>query len=228
MSRSSDGRQHNTNRIRQTFRSDSPKYDKYSRHRKPDPNTEELIRFVREHQRDRQPTTIRLQKLAPLPSIGQSHAPIEVPRITNIVSTSLNSFEESDADDGLGDSYPDVDDDFDSEVASCTDSFAPIEDICTYRGMSNAQIHSGTVIKKKLKKSGKSRMRICSDQTYTSHSSNHLVRTKLDPKNRKLPPLVRDDMPSRPGAPVPSYAMESCHSPNALTVEEEDPIDYIE
>lgn len=228
MSGRSHGTQHDTKRSRRTFRSDSPKYDKYARHRKPDPNAEELIRFVREHQRDRQPTTIRLQKLAPLPGIGQSQGPIvEVPRITDI-SASLNSVEESDADDGLGDSYPDVDDDFDSEVASCTDSFPPPEDICAYRGMSNTQIHPGTFNKKKTKKSGKSRMRIGLDLTHTSHSTRHLVRSKLDNKTRKLPPLVRDDVPSRPCAPVPSYAMESCHSPNGFIVGEDDPIDYIE
>lgn len=56
-------------------KSKSPAFDRNQRKmamRRPDQETEEFMRFIREFQMEKQPTEMRLQKRAPLPGIGKT------------------------------------------------------------------------------------------------------------------------------------------------------------
>jgi hypothetical protein len=83
--------------------------------RRPDAGTDEMIRFVREFQLEKQPTLMRLQRRAPLPGIGQSattnHDGLLGARDSRIlVRDAVCVTQHTDLDDS------DSDDQFDSEV----------------------------------------------------------------------------------------------------------------
>ena len=158
--------------------------------RRPDPGTEDFIRFVREYQVNRQPTFTGLQRKAPLPEIGQS------------VNVGLN---DSGFLDRLND---DCDDNLGNEIIYANKVSDPKKDRIIKEVL--------TITRQQTKDSfyPVTKIKLSNDCLILSRQKSNLHRTWslptprqskcLKPRQSMLPPLFNEDLPDRPSAPSPS------------------------
>lgn len=188
-----------------------------------DSKADEIIRFVRDFQREKQPTSLRLQKKAPLPSIGQ-HSPSKV-------GTSDSGFIER-----ATDSTDSDDDLLDNEIqCPAQRKSEPIDqlffDLLTCpRGSKNSNDYK--VLSRSLPQ-GQGQGDMYSNTLRMSQRQNSFIRHGQAGHrstgnqrliSKQLPPLSRDSIPERPSAPSP------CRTPplSDCGYIEEEPVDYID
>lgn len=197
------------------------------RQRCSDRNTDEIIRFVRDIQFERQPTALRLQKKAPLPGIGQPAPPK--------AGTSDSGFL-----DRATDSNDSDDDVIDNEVFKCTAQRKcdPIDahfiDMLTCP-RNNVKTRDYQILSRSLQH-GQGLSDIYNNNTRMPPRQNSFVRHGVAGNratgntgnqrliSKQLPPLSRDLLPDRPSAPSPS------RTPNLSDCGfiEEEPVDFID
>ncbi|ESO94145.1 hypothetical protein LOTGIDRAFT_161345 [Lottia gigantea] len=170
-------------------RTRSPAYEKRNRHRRHDTGTDEIIRFVRERQLERQPTILRLQKKAPLPDIGQL-PPLGVQD---------SGFIDKPVEDSYSEEY-DVPDD---EVMAIEQNAGIL--CASPVGNRRSDFRSNKSLGSKSFQSFPSRndpSRLSNRSLNKSFNGRYIrVNRLLNP----LPPLMRrDELPVRPSAPSPS------------------------
>ncbi|KAL3872683.1 hypothetical protein ACJMK2_035894 [Sinanodonta woodiana] len=170
------------------------------RQRRQDVNTDEIIRFVREYQFERQPTLLHLHKKTPLPGIGKY---------------SLNNGNGT-HDSGFVDRGPDSneseDEILDNEVAYIDRSKNPRNDPFI-RDMLNCPRLSMTtkdheILARSLPNGGLN-MSQRSKSFLSKQNSFIQNKGRREGKNGRvkhhLPPLPMEDIPDRPSAPSPSH-----------------------
>ncbi|XP_052767967.1 uncharacterized protein LOC128208443 [Mya arenaria] len=195
------------------------------RHRCSDQKTDEIIRFVRDLQFERQPTSMRLQKKAPLPSIGQPAPPKAGTSDSGFLDRATDS---NDSDEDL----------MDNEIYKCTSHkrSAPIDshfiELLTCP-RSNKRSNDHQILAKSLPQS---HMDIYNNNTRMPPRQNSFVRHGVPGTRhtghtgnqrhitKQLPPLSRDTFPERPSAPSPSRTPPL----SDYGFIEEEPVDYID
>ncbi|XP_046551028.1 uncharacterized protein LOC124260758 [Haliotis rubra] len=174
-------------------RATSPVYvpEKKVRRRRNDPGTEEIIRFVREFQLEKQPTLLRLQRRAPLPGIGEV-----APAVSD--SGYVERTEVSDSDD---------DPMLDSEIAAIEDNAKSLRRTGSYlRLKSDSQFKRRSSVNSRsyqhLPSKSVGRTKFATESMYNSFGGLRLARQNTLVK--QLPPIRRQEIPERPSAPSPS------------------------
>ncbi|XP_033733933.1 uncharacterized protein LOC117323047 isoform X2 [Pecten maximus] len=193
--------------------------------RRPDPGTEEFMRFIREYQYERQPTNIRLQKRAPLPGIGES---TRVGMSSTFERTNVNS----PYDDTL----------VDNEVSFLNNKPDPRQDPMLQEVLTLARERTKDHI---ILSSWNGHMQngnlgSDSNRNVVPRQSNEFgskpnkapktlngIRPNMKKLSKQLPPISREDIPERPSAPSPSLTPPYPNSSDDSFVAEE-PIDYID
>ncbi|XP_041354881.1 uncharacterized protein LOC121372557 [Gigantopelta aegis] len=159
--------------------------------RKRDPGADEMIRFVREFQLQKQPTLLRIQKRAPLPDIGHLAAP----------SVQDSGFDEKTVDDnGIDGDAP-----LDDEVAAIDDSATSVgtngyKIVCDVDAFQRRPMHNARSFETHLSQQAG---RFKYDGVLNSYGRLNIGRIN-QPTLVQLPPIQRDDLPERPSAPSPS------------------------
>lgn len=194
--------------------------------RRPDPGTEEFMRFIREYQLEKQPTNIRLQKKAPLPGIGES---MRVGVSSTYDVANANSL---------------YDDTFvDNDVAFLNTKQDPRRDpmlqevltltrertkdhliLSTWNGqMTNGGYREGS------RNNGLSRPSadVCGKSNKAPKTLNGVRPSNMKKLSKQLPPISREDMPERPSAPSPCMTPPYPNSSEDSFIME-DPDDFIE
>lgn len=201
---------------RQTTRSES------LRQRCNDRNTDEIIRFVRDVQFERLPTSMRLQKKAPLPGIGKS---------CTKGSTCDSGFL-----DRATDSAESDEDFLDNEILySVQKKSGPkidpvLLDILTCpRGVTkNSNDHQ--ILSRSLPQGPSdmynNNLKVPRQNSFIRHGKYHRNGRAGNQRmiSKQLPPLSRDSFPQRPSAPSPSRTPPLSDS----SFIEEEPIDYLD
>lgn len=188
-----------------------------------DSKADEMIRFVRGFQKERQPTNLCLQKKAPLPSIGQNSP--------SKVGTSDSGFldratDSNDSDDEL----------LDNEILCKTQRKSQpldqvfIELLTCPRGSNNSKDYK--ILSRSLPQGqcdiyGNSMKMTQRQNSFIRHGQAGYRHTGNTGNQRlkQLPPLSRDSIPERPSAPSP------CRTPplsDDCGFIEEEPVDYID
>ncbi|XP_060062980.1 uncharacterized protein LOC132543491 [Ylistrum balloti] len=194
--------------------------------KRPDPGTEEFMRFIREYQYERQPTNIRLQKRAPLPGIGES---TRVGVTSNFDRANINS----PYDDAL----------IDNEVAFLNNKPDPRQDPVLQEVLTlarertkdhiilsswNGQMPNGNLGSDSNRNNALPRQPndFGNKPNKTSKKLNG-KRANMKKLSKQLPPISREDIPERPSAPSPSLTPPYPNSSDDSFVAEE-PVDYID
>lgn len=201
---------------RQTTRSES------LRQRCNDKNTDEIIRFVRDLQFERLPTSLRLQKKVPLPGIGQ-----------NCVKSSTC---DSGFLDRATDSADSDDDVLDNEMlCSVQKRSVPKVDpvliniLTCPRGVKSTS-NDHQILSRSLPQGHadmyNNNLKVPRQNSFIKHGKFHRNGTTGNQRiiSKQLPPLSRDCIPERPSAPSPSRTPPL--SENSFI--EEEPIDYLD
>ncbi|XP_021349376.1 uncharacterized protein LOC110447783 isoform X2 [Mizuhopecten yessoensis] len=195
--------------------------------KRPDPGTEEFMRFIREYQYEKQPTNIRLQKRAPLPGIGESMR-------TGVSSTFDRAYVNSPYDDTV----------VDNEVAFLNNKPDPRQDPMLQEVLTLARERTKDHI---ILSSWNGHMPNGGHLGSESNRNNALTRQSKDfgsksnkvPKtlngirpnmkkvSKQLPPIPREDIPERPSAPSPSLTPPYPNSSDDSFVNEE-PVEYLD
>ena len=224
----------NANKTMRPPRANSPKQtmrvgrSESLRQRCSDKNTHEIIRFVRDIQFERQPTSLRLHRKAPLPGIGQSAC-----------SKSGTS------DSGFLDRATDSSDDdvIDNEIYSIQKRVDPrsdpfIKDMLTLtrshtKSSTDYEFLSRLMPQDPKDLNNNNHNPKLSRQTSFVRHSKKVLKIRGNPEvsqrnghhvTKQLPPLSRDDGLERPTAPSP------CRTPPASDSSfiEEEPVDFLD
>ena len=187
-----------------------------------DRNADEIIRFVRDIQFERVPTSMRLQKKAPLPSIGQHCIKS---------STSDSGFLDRATD------YTDSDEEMlDNEILYSTQKkSAPkldpalIEMLTSPRGVTKNS-NDFHILSRSLPQGHvdmyNNNLKVPRQNSFIRHGKLHRNGNtgKQRSVTKQLPPLSRDSIPERPSAPSPSRT--PMWSDNSFI--EEEPVEYLD
>lgn len=161
--------------------------------RRPDPGTEDFIRFVRDFQMNRQPTFTGLQRKAPLPEIGQG------------LTFGLN---DSGFLDKLTDEYEDVT--LDNEIVYANKVSEPKKDkiIKEVLTITRQQTRDSLFTSSRLNDSfvlSRQKSNMYRTWTLPQKKQNKCFKTTRTKQScKQLPPLSHQELPARPTAPSPS------------------------
>jgi len=197
--------------------------------RRPDPGTDDFMRFIREYQLEKQPTNLGLLKKAPLPSIGQS---------MNFTSRRDSSgfFDKSNDSSSVYEENME-----DSKVAFVHEkSSDPRRDPILQEVLTLTRERTKDHIILSSLSNGMSLDVNRNHTHYTRQNSDHIssrtnirapktlngIRSNLKRHSKQLPPIPRDDIPERPSAPSPSLTPPLPDSDEGFIMEE--PIDFID
>ena len=200
-------------------RPQSPRYGRrVTRHeslrqRLPDQHTNEIIHFVRELQLEKQPTSLRLQKKAPLPGIGQSSEEAAtndsgfLERATDLTDSENESLDNEIARTQRKVENPRMDPFF-KEMLTCPRVYRMSND---YEVLSRSITNSHVITTPRNETPSKSKTQ--------RNVAKLKIQNKKNAENcdghttgRNLPPLSRDDIPERPSAPSPRLTPPSSDS----------------
>ncbi|XP_045187697.1 uncharacterized protein LOC123545444 isoform X2 [Mercenaria mercenaria] len=187
-----------------------------------DKNTDEIIRFVRDIQFERLPTSMRLQKKAPLPSIGQ------------------NCIKSNTCDSGFLDRATDSadsdEDMLDNEILYSTQKkSAPkldpvlINMLTCPRGVTKTS-NDHQILSRSLPQGHadmyNNNLKVPRQNSFIRHGKIHRKGNTGNQRiiSKQLPPLSRDIIPERPSAPPPSKTPPL--SDNSFV--EEEPLEYLD
>ena len=187
---------------------------------------DEMIRFVRDFQRERQPTGFCLQKKAPLPGIGQNSPPKNGTSDSGFIDRATDS---NDSDDDI----------LDNEIL-CTSQRKSqpvdqlfIELLTCPRGAKNSNDYK--ILSKSMPQSqcdiyGNNNKMPLRQNSFIRHArAGYRSCTTGSTGNQRhilkqLPPLSHDSIPERPSAPSPSRTPPL----SDYSFIEEEPVDYID
>lgn len=199
----------------------SPRFGTERHHNRHDARSDDIIRFVREMQMDKQPTLVRLHKKAPLPDIGHTASYIvDIPQESNNVHVkNLISHESGNLD-------------FENENFDDTVHPELRNSHASVQKWGNSLNHEYSM-HERVRPTNGGHILTHNDHSVVSRKSiNSNVRLKPHANKtvsilNTLPPIPRDDLPERPSAPSPSRT-PPLSDEELMFMYDEEPIDYID